>query len=129
MPQHEEDVNAAPVLQALLAASDAYEAALLANDVEGLDYWFWRDARVSRWGINESLYGYEAIQAFRQTRAIEGVARTLLERRIVSFGSDAAVVLVEFRREVDGRLGRQSQTWICFPAGWRIVMAHISLLP
>ena len=36
---------------------------------------------------------------------------------------------MEFER-ADGTVrGRQSQTWVRMPEGWRIVAAHVSLLP
>ena len=122
-------INEPAALAAVIAASDAYEAALQSNDVEGLDFWFWQDERVSRLGVDESLYGFAAIQAFRQARAAHGIARSRLRRQIVTFGRHSATVLVEFRRESDRRIGRQTQTWVRLPQGWRIVMAHISLLP
>lgn len=34
-----------------------------------------------------------------------------------------------FRRISTGREGRQSQTWVRMPAGWRVVAAHVSLPP
>jgi hypothetical protein len=27
-----------------------------------------------------------------------------------------------------GRIGRQMQTWVKFPEGWRVVAAHVSLM-
>ena len=27
-----------------------------------------------------------------------------------------------------GRIGRQMQTWVRFPEGWRVVAAHVSLM-
>lgn len=123
------NIDSSLVIKAVTYASDAYESALLANDIDGLNHWFWNDPRVNRWGINETLSGYEAIQDFRQNRSLEGLARTVLHRQIVTFDASTALVMVAFKRELDGKLGRQSQTWVCFPEGWRIVMAHISLAP
>lgn len=123
------NINDPVAVAAVSAASDAYEEALQNNDVDGLDFWFWQDERVSRLGVDESLHGFAAIQAFRQARSASGIARQRLQRRIVTFGQHSATVLVDFRRELDGRIGRQSQTWVQLPQGWRIVLAHISLLP
>jgi hypothetical protein len=50
---------------------------------------------------------------------------------IVTFARDYGSVTLEFERAVDGRTvsGRQSQVWVRFAEGWRIVAAHVSLLP
>jgi hypothetical protein len=45
---------------------------------------------------------------------------------ITSFGRDFATANCEYRRNESGRLGRQSQTWVRVPEGWRIVAAHVS---
>jgi hypothetical protein len=47
---------------------------------------------------------------------------------IVSFGEDYAVCSTEFTREGSDRVGRQQQTWVRFPFGWRIVAAQVSLM-
>jgi hypothetical protein len=59
------------------------------------------------------------------------LARTIKRLEIVSFGKDFASITVAFERDVEGKLtrGRQSQTWARLPEGWRIVFAHVSLLP
>jgi hypothetical protein len=49
-------------------------------------------------------------------------------RQITSFGRDMAVANIEFRREGSDRIGRQSQTWVRMPEGWRVVSAHVSLM-
>ena len=40
---------------------DAYERALMANDVAALNGYFWRDARVTRYGIADLQLGHEAL--------------------------------------------------------------------
>jgi len=59
------------------------------------------------------------------------LARTVRRLDIVTFGRDLGSITVEFERATEGRtlLGRQSQTWVRLPEGWRIVAAHVSLLP
>jgi hypothetical protein len=37
--------------------------------------------------------------------------------------------MTEFVREGSDKIGRQSQTWVRLPAGWRVVSAHVSLVP
>jgi ketosteroid isomerase-like protein len=112
------------------AAFAGYEAALVANDVEALDGFFRADARTVRFGGGENLYGIEEIRAFRKGRSPAGLARTLERTVITTFGRDFAVASTMFRRESDGgRVGRQQQTWVRFPEGWRVVAAHVSALP
>ena len=77
----------------------------------------------------ENLYGYEAIKAFRAARSPAGLARKLEKTRIVAYGRDCAIAATLFRRDnAPGKIGRQMQTWIRFPEGWRIVAAHVSII-
>jgi hypothetical protein len=121
-------VNNPPVLAQVTAAVDAYETALMTNDVEALDGFF-RDApQTVRYGVAENLYGFEAIAAFRVGRAGGSPQRRRLRTEITTFGEDFAVANVEFLREGASRPGRQSQAWVRTEAGWKIVSAHVSLL-
>ena len=111
------------------AAFAGYEAALIANDVEALDGFFRADGRTIRFGAGENLYGIEEIRAFRLGRSPVGLARTLSHTVITTFGRDFAVASTLFKRVGDGgRVGRQQQTWVRFPEGWRVVAAHVSVL-
>jgi hypothetical protein len=107
-----------------------YEQALVNNDVETLQSMFWPSDYVIRFGPAESLYGINEIEAFRKGRSPANLARTIKRLDIVAFGKDFASISLAFEREVDGRItrGRQSQTWVRLPEGWRIVFAHVSLL-
>ncbi|MBO9709779.1 MAG: oxalurate catabolism protein HpxZ [Caulobacter sp.] len=110
------------------AAVDAYEQALMDNDVTALDGFF-RDApQTVRYGVAENLYGFEAIAAFRIGRAGGSPQRSRLRTEITTFGRDFAVANVEFVREGAKTSGRQSQTWVRTENGWKIVSAHVSLL-
>jgi AtzH-like len=107
----------------------AYERALGSNDVAVLDRFFFDSEAAIRYGVGENLYGYAAIKAFRATRSPTGLARKLDKTRIVTYGRDCAIAATLFRREgAPGKIGRQMQTWIRFPEGWRIVAAHISAI-
>ena len=108
-----------------------YEQALVTNDVETLQSMFWASPYVIRFGPTESLYGIHEIEAFRKARSPANLARAIQRLDIVAFGQDFASITVVFEREVEGRVtrGRQSQTWARLPEGWRIVFAHVSLLP
>ena len=108
-----------------------YEQALVNNDVETLIAMFWGSPQVARFGPSETLYGIDEIEAFRKARPAVNLARTITRLEIVSFGKDFASITVAFERQVQDRVtrGRQSQTWVRLPEGWRIVFAHVSLLP
>jgi hypothetical protein len=121
-------VNEPDVLAAVTAAVDAYETALMANDVEALDGFF-RDApETVRYGVAENLYGFAEIAAFRIGRAGGSPRRSRLRTEITTFGRDFAIANVEFLREGAKQSGRQSQAWIRTENGWKIASAHVSLL-
>jgi hypothetical protein len=121
-------VNEPDVLAEVTAAVDAYETALMTNDVEALDGFF-RDApETVRYGVAENLYGFEAIAAFRIGRAGGSPRRSRLRTEITTFGRDFAIANVEFLREGAKGPGRQSQAWIRTQNGWKITSAHVSLL-
>ncbi|MEH2463894.1 oxalurate catabolism protein HpxZ [Nostoc sp.] len=108
-----------------------YEEALCNNNLEMMDRLFWDAAEVVRFGITENLYGGDEIRNFRQNRPSPKIEREILNLKVVTFGKDAATVTLEFRRIISGveRFGRQSQTWYRFTEGWKVVSAHVSLLP
>jgi 1-carboxybiuret hydrolase subunit AtzH-like protein len=108
---------------------ERYEAALVSNDVATLDAIFHDDARTIRYGGAENLHGYDAIKAFRAARSPAGLARTLSKTVISTYGRDHAVASTLFHRaSMPGKIGRQMQTWIRFPEGWRVVAAHVSAI-
>jgi hypothetical protein len=92
---------------------------------------FWDAPQVMRFGVTENLYGSAELEAFRKSRPAGNLARTVTRLEIVSFGRDFAGITVEFERKSQERMicGRQSQAWVRMPEGWRIVSAHVSLLP
>ncbi|GLS13475.1 hypothetical protein GCM10007935_09040 [Hydrogenophaga electricum] len=122
------DINRPDVLAEVNAVFDSYETALVGNDVAVLDELFWHSPLTLRYGAGENLYGFEAIQAFRQGRPAGNLARTVTARQITTFGKHMAVAHIEFRRDGSERIGRQSQTWVRMPEGWRVVSAHVSLM-
>ncbi|MET0650944.1 MAG: oxalurate catabolism protein HpxZ [Hyphomicrobiaceae bacterium] len=108
-------------------AFERYEQALVSNDVAALDSFFRDDARTLRYGVGENLYGYGAIKAFRAARSPMGLARTRSQTVITTYGRDFAVASTLFHRTA-GKVGRQMQTWVRFPEGWRVVAAHVSII-
>jgi hypothetical protein len=121
-------VNDPAVLAEVTALVDAYEAALMSNDVEALDAAFWASPHTVRLGVAENLWGFDEIAAFRVGRTGGSPPRNRLRTEITTFGADVAIANVLFRRDDTGRLGRQSQTWIRTADGWKVASAHVSLM-
>lgn len=122
------DINRPAAHAELTAAFARYEDALVNNHVEVLDELFWSSGFTVRFGVGENLYGIDAIRAFRQARPSQGLARTLQHTLITTFGDGFGTAMTEFRRDGSERVGRQSQTWVRWPEGWRVVAAHVSLM-
>ncbi len=122
------DVNLPDVLSEVTTAFERYEVALVTNDVSVLDELFWNSPHTLRYGATENLYGFDEIRAFRAGRPSAGLARTLGRTVITTFGRDFATANTEFHRAGSDRIGRQSQTWVRTPEGWRVVAAHVSLM-
>ena len=124
-------INDPEVIAELQALYPRYEEALVTNDVDTLVDMFWSGKEVMRFGVTENLHGPEELAAFRKSRPSANLARTITRLDIVSFNRDFASITLEFERTTpNGRVrGRQSQTWVRFDDGWRIVSAHLSLLP
>ena len=123
------DIDLPDVLAEVIAQFERYEQALVTNDVAVLDELFRNDKRTLRYGIAEHLYGYDEIMAFRAARSPVGLMRKIDRTVITTYGRDTAVASTLFYREsTPGKVGRQMQTWIRCPEGWRIVAAHVSVI-
>ncbi len=123
------EINLPDVRADVEEAFARYEAALVGNDVSTLQELFWRSELTIRYGIAENLYGSDEISAFRAGRSPVGLARRIARTVITTYGRDFATASTLFERDtVPGRIGRQMQTWVRMPEGWRIVAAHVSLI-
>jgi hypothetical protein len=123
------DVDLPEVLAEVTAQFERYEAALVSNDIAVLDELFRADKRTLRYGVGENLYGHDEIMAFRAARSPVGLGRKTARTLITTYGRDTAVASTLFYREqLAGKVGRQMQTWVRFPEGWRIVAAHVSII-
>ena len=123
------DIDLPDVVEQVRTAFARYEHALVSNDVATLNEFFRNDARTIRYGMAENLYGHAEIAAFRSGRAPVGLARSLSRTVITTYGRTFAVASTLFERSNNpGKIGRQMQTWVKFPEGWRIVAAHVSLI-
>ena len=121
-------INDPVALAELTKAFAEYEQALVTNDIATLDRLFWNSPETLRYGVGENLYGFVAIQDFRNSRPSQGLDRTVIRSAITTFGSDYGVANIEFLRAGTDRIGRQSQSWVRFDEGWRVVAAHVSLM-
>ena len=119
-------LNDPGVVAEVTAAFEAYERALMDNDTAVLNDLFWEDGRTIRYGIGVNSYGHDEIAAARARRAAD--PRTLERTVITTYGDDFATACTLFTRTASGREGRQSQTWVRLPEGWRVVAAHVSWL-
>ena len=123
------EIDVPEVVAQVRAAFERYEQALVTNDVAALGAMFHDDPRTIRYGGAENLYGFRAIEAFRAARSPAGLARTIAKTVITTYGHDFAVTSTLFRRvSTPGKVGRQMQTWVRLPEGWRVVAAHVSLI-
>lgn len=120
------DINLPEIVAEVSGEFARYETALTANDVATLTELFWASKHTLRFGAEGSLYGHDAIVAFRAARPAAPRPRKLLSSVITTFGTNAATTNAEFLNTNETRIGRQSQTWLRMPEGWRIVTAHVS---
>jgi hypothetical protein len=109
------EVNRGEVVAAVRSVFERYEAALVANDLNVLDELFWDSPHTDRFGLGDRQQGFTAVRDARRALERQTPRRTLRD-----------VVATEFVPEDGTLVGRQSQTWVCFPEGWRVVSAHVS---
>ena len=101
----------------------------MGNDVATLGARFWDSLQVIRYGTGENLYGAAEIASFRAGRSPVGLAQALARTAIMTFGADFATASTLYvRPSQSGTVGRQMQSWVRLPEGWRIVAAHVSVI-
>lgn len=124
------EVNLPHVVAAVEAAFRQYEEALVRHDIQVLDAYFWPHPLTVRFGMEENLYGGDAIRAYRQQCQPVHPGRLLQRTIVTTFGEDFATVSAEFTAPDTLQIGRQMQTWVRFgeTPGWLIVAAHVSLV-
>lgn len=121
-------INDPETIDAVRAAFDRYEAALLANDVDALDDFFLHRDDTVRYGVSDIQYGIEDIRAFRALQ--RPFERDLDRVVIVTYGKHVATASTLFYRpDFPDQVGRQQQTWIFTEAGWKVAAAHVSMMP
>ena len=123
------EIDLPEVVAEVSAAFDRYEKALVSNDVPTLNELFREDPRTVRYGAGEILYGFDEIRSFRGARSPVALGRKLSRTVITTFAREFAVASTLYERpSAPGKIGRQMQTWVKFPEGWRVVAAHVSLI-
>src|SRR3546814_13873928 len=90
-------INDPETLASVTAAVEAYEHALMTNDIDALDALFWPSEFTVRIGPGQNLYGIAAIPAFRTARVGGSPPRSLLTQVITSFGTDFATANAELQ--------------------------------
>jgi ketosteroid isomerase-like protein len=125
------DINLPTVVNEVSAAFVEYERALVANDIEAMNALFWEAPETVRYGIAEIQHGGEAIRQWRETCKPVPASRRLHRTVVTTFGTDFATVSTEFTSDETDLTGRQMQTWarLGVADGWKIVAAHVSLIP
>jgi hypothetical protein len=117
------------VVAEVKAAYDRYNDAINSGNIVILNSTFRNDPRTIRYGQAENLYGYKEIEGFRASARPLNPARILSKTVITTYGRDFAVAsTLTYRTNQPGRVGRQMQTWVRFPEGWRVVAAHMSTI-
>jgi hypothetical protein len=121
------EINRTDVVAEVRERFLAYERAINTNDVTTLDLSFLDSEYTVRFGLTEELWSFREIHAFRRTANTAGTPRNLLRYEIATYGDRLAVANATFTRASVDRVGRQSQTWVKFENGWKVVSAHVSL--
>lgn len=124
-----DQIDLPEVLREVEERFHAYEHALMTNDLEALNSFFWQDPRTTRYGIADRQWGHDDLVAYREATPAPTFTRRLENLRLHAFGPDHAVAQVEFVRTDTALRGFQTQTWVRLAEGWRIVSAHVSMIP
>ncbi|EEA02168.1 conserved hypothetical protein [Burkholderia sp. H160] len=128
------EVNRPEIVAQVAAAFEAYERALVDNDVETMNALFWDAPVTVRYGIAEIQHGGDAIRRWREACVPVPRSRRLHRTVVTTFGGDYATVSTEFTSDTTPLTGRQMQTWARLHeandrfGGWMIVAAHVSLI-
>jgi hypothetical protein len=106
---------------------ERYEQALNDKNIEVLDDTYWNSPYTIRFGPAEHGFGFDQIHAHRVRRP-QGPSSKEARRRleILTLGRDFATVNLEYKVRGRDQIGRQSQAWVRFPEGWKVISAHAS---
>ena len=108
----------------LAEAFEAYERAILADDLDALDAAFASGPRTLRGDGAGLLVGHDVISAFRSVRG--GVPPRTIERIEYRPLAEGVALIVSVSRYRGGGTGLQSQVWQLIDGCWLITAAHVS---
>ncbi|NGM11686.1 oxalurate catabolism protein HpxZ [Verrucosispora sp. WMMA2044] len=120
------EIDRTDVVAEVTAAFAGYEQALVAGDVDGICGYFWDSEATVRFGLADHQYGLDEQRKWRAVQPPLPPGRRLVDTVVTAFGADLAVVTTRFGYAGGATTGRQTQTWVRLPEGWRIVTAHVS---
>jgi hypothetical protein len=123
------EINLPEVVAEVKAAHDRYNDAINDGDIAVINSTFYNDNRTIRFGQADMEYSYNEIEDFRKTAQPLVPPRINIKTVITTYGRDFATAsLLTHRANQPGKVGRQMQTWVRFPEGWRVVAAHVSTI-
>ncbi|MEU1587075.1 AtzH-like domain-containing protein [Micromonospora sp. NPDC005710] len=120
------EIDRTDVVAEVAAAFADYERALADGDADLICGYFWDSERTVRFGLADHQYGLEEQRKWRAAQPPLPAGRQLVDTIVTAFGPDLAVVTTRFGDAGTAATGRQTQTWVRLPVGWRIVTAHVS---
>jgi hypothetical protein len=120
------EVNLPEVVAEVRAEFEGYERALVGRDLDAMKSSFSSSPEVVRFGIADRQRGPDELAQWRANQPPLPPGRLLTETLVTTYGRDVAIVTTLFTYPGRAMTGRQSQTWLRFEDGWRIVNAHVS---
>ncbi|MEU1755147.1 AtzH-like domain-containing protein [Micromonospora matsumotoense] len=120
------EIDRADAVAEVTAAFAGYEQALVDGDADRICGCFWESDRTVRFGLADHQYGWDEQRRWRAAQPALPAGRWLVDPLVTTFGPDLAVVTTRFGYAGTAATGRQTQTWVRLPVGWRIVTAHVS---
>lgn len=101
----------------------------MAGDVATLNELFWDSPSSLRFGVTDRQRGATEIHNWRRRHSGVPAGRRLRDTDVLTVDCHTAVVTTLFHYPHRPNEGRQTQVWVRFPEGWRIVSAHLSEVP
>ncbi len=123
------EIDLPEVVAEVKTAWAAYNQGLNSGNITVQNESFRNDERTVRYGPAENLYGDKAVLNFRANARPFDPPLTYSNTVITSYGRNFAVTATLMHRaNQPDKVGRQMQTWVRFPEGWKVVAAHVSYI-
>ncbi len=107
-------------------AFEAYERALVANDLAALDAWFAEGDSVVRVAFGQVQLGSAEVARARRAVPRQTAPRTVERLEVRTWGPDVGGAFAVCRIDATGEVIHQTQIWARRAEGWRVVAAHVS---